>query len=190
VDESGTATFTLDEMGQLNARLDIANNIFQVINGKILNQITMNETYRNYIKQFNNTKIREGEAITNTTAHTNDFIRWVDFTLSASAREAKLPATKQKRTQEKTAIVGFFRAHAADLKQIFDLTNSINSAKMMILRKLGQVQGTHTFLKTSDGYQTTSPEGFVAIDHIGNAVKLVDRLAFSHANFNAAKEWK
>jgi hypothetical protein len=30
----------------------------------------------------------------------------------------------------------------------------------------------------------TSPEGYVAIDHIGNAVKLVDRLEFSMANFS------
>jgi hypothetical protein len=59
----------------------------------------------------------------------------------------------------------------------------------MIVHKLSQVQGTQTFLKTVDGYAATAPEGFVAIDHVGNAVKLVDRLQFSHANFNVAKNW-
>jgi hypothetical protein len=77
-----------------------------------------------------------------------------------------------------------------DLKAIFDLQNSLVYAKLMIVHKLSSVQGTHTFLKTSDGYTVTNPEGFVAVDHIGNAVKLVDRLAFSHANFNAAKNWR
>jgi hypothetical protein len=39
----------------------------------------------------------------------------------------------------------------------------------------------------------TGHEGFVAIDHTGsNAVKLVDRLQFSNANFNPniQKGWK
>jgi len=190
VDESGTATFTAKETEELHGLLSRAGSIFQGINGKVLNQIAMNELYRMWVKTFNNTKVREGTAITNTTAHTNDFIRWLDTKMTAAIGEAKQPETKRKRTQEKTTVLGFFRAHAQDLKNIFDLQNAIIYAKLMIIRKLSQVKGTQTFLKTADGYTATSPEGFVAIDHIGNAVKLVDRLQFSHANFNAAKNWE
>jgi hypothetical protein len=40
-------------------------------------------------------------------------------------------------------------------------------------------------LKTNTGYEVTGQEGFVAIDHLGkNALKLVDRLQFSKANFS------
>ena len=39
------------------------------------------------------------------------------------------------------------------------------------------------------GYKATNVEGFVAIDKLGKAVKLVDRLEFSQNNFNAAKAW-
>ena len=46
-----------------------------------------------------------------------------------------------------------------------------------------------TFIRTDNGYRVTAPEGFVAIDRMGDAVKLVDRLEFSRANFNAAKNW-
>jgi hypothetical protein len=48
-------------------------------------------------------------------------------------------------------------------------------------------------LKTADGYKVTEQEGFVAIDRMGkNAVKLVDRLQFSNANFNSEyiKGWQ
>lgn len=189
VDESGTATFTEDETVQLTKLLSDAGRIFQFINGKVLNQIALNDTYRMYVKTFNNTKVRAGEAILNTYSHTNELIRWLDSTMTAQVRDAKLPATKTKRIQEKTIVLGFFRAHASEIKMIFDLQNALVSAKLMIVHKLGQVQGTHTFLKNANGYTATSPEGFVAVDHIGNAVKLVDRLAFSHANFNAAKNW-
>ena len=46
-----------------------------------------------------------------------------------------------------------------------------------------------SFIKTSDGYKVTAPEGFVAIDHVGKALKLVDRMEFSRANFTVAKSW-
>ena len=190
VDESGTVSFTAEETAQVSTILSNAGTLFQSINGKVLNQIALNETYRLYVKTFNNSVIRSGEGIKNTTAHTNEFIRWLDNKMTAAIREAKKPDTQKKRIQEKTLVLGFFRAHSADLKQIFDLQNAIVSAKIVITHKLSQVRGTHTFLKTSDGYKVTRPEGFVAIDHIGNAVKLVDRLEFSHANFNIAKNWE
>ena len=44
----------------------------------------------------------------------------------------------------------------------------------------------HLF-KTSTGFKAVNPEGYVAIDHEGKAVKLVDRMEFSQNNFNAAK---
>ena len=74
---------------------------------------------------------------------------------------------------------------------VFDKGNSVMdiSTKEMVIRKLETIKGIGTFLKTSDGYKVTAPEGFVAIDTKGGAVKLVDRLTFSHANFTIAKDW-
>jgi hypothetical protein len=61
----------------------------------------------------------------------------------------------------------------------------------MIIVKLQQLrQVTGSFLRTDDGFKVTNPEGFVAVDKLkGNAVKLIDRLEFAHANFNAQKAW-
>ena len=36
----------------------------------------------------------------------------------------------------------------------------------------------------------TNPEGYVAVDKKGKAVKLVDRLEFSIQNFTTAKNWE
>jgi hypothetical protein len=55
----------------------------------------------------------------------------------------------------------------------------------MIISKLDKAKTIGTFLRTADGYEVTEQEGFVAIDKMGkNAVKLVDRLGFSNANFS------
>ena len=68
---------------------------------------------------------------------------------------------------------------------MFELYNLLIDAKHILIQKLDKAKRVGTFLKTKDGYQVTSQEGFVAIDHMGkNAVKLVDRLEFSNANFS------
>ena len=66
----------------------------------------------------------------------------------------------------------------------------ILDAKNMVVKKLETIKGIGTFLRDGDGFKVTAPEGFVAIDSAdGGAVKLVDRLTFSHANFTIAKNW-
>ena len=50
-------------------------------------------------------------------------------------------------------------------------------------------KGIGTFKTTPNGLQATNPEGYVAVDKKGKAVKLVDRLEFSIQNFTAAKNW-
>jgi hypothetical protein len=191
VDASGTVTFTEQETKVLTSHLSLAGTTFQSINALTLNRIASSEVVLTYIKTFNNTKVREGKEIRDTTAHTNELIRWVEAKLNKDISDAKKEETKQKRIKEKTEIMRFFRGSARDLKSIFDLMNHLVASKNMIVSKLQQMkQVTNTFLRTDDGFKVTNPEGFVAVDKLkGNAVKLIDRLEFAHANFNAAKAW-
>ena len=191
VDASGTVTFTEQETKILNSHLSLAGTTFQSINALTLNRIASSEVVLTYIKTFNNTKVREGKEIRDTTAHTNELIRWVEAKLNKDISDAKKEETKQKRIKEKTEIMRFFRGSARDLKNIFDLMNHLVASKNMIVSKLQQMkQVTNTFLRTDDGFKVTNPEGFVAVSKTsGGAVKLVDRLEFSHSNFVAAKNW-
>ena len=52
-----------------------------------------------------------------------------------------------------------------------------------------QIQSIRHFLRKPKHYKVTAPEGFVAVDRAAGAVKLVDRLEFSRANFTAEKDW-
>jgi len=190
VDASGSATFTEEETKQITTILSIAGRTFQTINSMTLNRIASSETILTYIKTFNNTKVREGKKITNTNQHTLDLIRWVEAKLNKDIADVKRAETKAKRTKEKTEVMRFFRTNATQLRFIFDLQNLLVDAKLMIVRKLESIRSIGTFVRTDTGYRITAPEGFVAVDKLkGNAVKLVDRLEFSQANFNAAKNW-
>jgi hypothetical protein len=190
-DASGTATFTAEETSTITSTLSQAGRTFQSINALNLNRISASEIIMTYIKTFNNTKVRAGQAIRDTRAHTFELTRWVEAKLNKDISDAKKADTKKKRIKEKTEIMRFFNNAAKDLKAIFDLMNLLVTAKNMIVKKLQQMrQVTNTFLRTDDGFKITNPEGFVAVDRLkGNAVKLIDRLEFAHANFNATKNW-
>jgi hypothetical protein len=191
VDASGTATFTKQETDTMNSIMSQAGSIFRTISPRTLNMIATNDTYKITIKAWNNLKVREGKEITNTSAHVAGLISSVEEKLNKSILEAKKADTRQKRQMEKKIIMEFYKSNKNELKKIFDLQNLLVRAKNMVVRKLQQVQDSvGTYLRTdSTGLKVTAPEGFVAIDKIGNAIKLVDRLEFSQANFNATKNW-
>lgn len=191
VDASGSATFTEEETKKIGAILSEAGRVFQTINPIVLNRIATNDVFKTYIKTYNNTKVRSGEAITNTQQHTTGLIRWLEDKLNKTVLEAKKEDTRQKRIAEKNEIMRFFRSNASVLKSIFDLMNLIDNAKVYIIRKLETIKtNIDTFVKTENGFRATGAEGFVAVDRLsGGALKLVDRLEFSQTNFNAAKNW-
>ena len=189
-DASGSATFTEEETTKITSILSQAGRLFQTINPMTLNRISASDVYSLYIKTFNNTKIREGKHIENTRQHTKELMAWIEARLNKAIQESKKEETKKKRITEKNEIMRFFRNSSNDLNTMFELMNLLIDAKLMIVRKLETIRSIGTFIRTDDGFRVTAPEGFVAVDRLkGNAVKLIDRLEFAHANFNAAKNW-
>ena len=66
---------------------------------------------------------------------------------------------------------------------------TLGNAKNTLLQKMNQIQSIGNFIRTSKGYRVTAPEGYVAVDNVAGAVKLVDRLEFSRQNFTMPKGW-
>jgi hypothetical protein len=68
---------------------------------------------------------------------------------------------------------------------MFSLMKILVELKGMVIAQFDKTQEVDTLLRTAKGFQVTRQEGFVAIDKLrGGAVKLVDRLEFSKANFS------
>lgn len=191
VDATGTATFTSEETAKLNNLLSQIGKLFREISPRTMNEIATNDTFKVQIKAWNNSKVREGQEIANTTTHVQGLILSIEAKLNKNIQDAKKEDTRLKRSKEKTLVMNWYKANRIELKKIFDLQNLIIEAKLMIVRKLEQVKGVvGTFMRTDDGFKVTNEEGFVAVDVLnGNAVKLVDRLTFSYNNFTAQKAW-
>ena len=192
-DVSGAATFTDADTKALTAILSRAGQIFRTIPAAALNDISDNDEFLMRVKTFNNTKVRAGEKITNPSAHVTGLMNFVHNFYQKEADKKKTEAGKQVQLTKQKEMMQYFTRHSkSDIVKIFELMNLLVDAKHYIIGKLNQVRTLGTFLRTVDGFRATTPEGYVAIDHIGNAVKLVDRMEFSRANFSAdvIKGWQ
>lgn len=185
-DVSGTATFTSDETEKVTEILSRAGKIFRSISSETFDGISENEERLIRVKTFVNSKIRQGERIRNPSVFVKDLISYLNEYYQKEADKKKTAAGKKSTMDKRDAVMSYFdKTPRSQLVSLFELYNLIIEAKLMVINKLDRAKRIGTFLKTSDGYKVTSQEGFVAIDKLGkNAVKLVDRLEFSKANFS------
>jgi hypothetical protein len=86
-------------------------------------------------------------------------------------------------------VISAITSRTKEINSVFILNTALQMCVLMLVDKLQKVQSMRTFLKTANGFKVTSDEGFVASDKVGNAIKLVNRLEFSRANFALAKNW-
>ena len=189
-DTSGTINFNKEETKKITSILSDAGKTFRTLKSDVLQMISEDEDTQTLVKTYNNTKVRAGERITNTRKHTQGLIAYIYDKLKKDVDKVKRPQNKAVKQQTMDDKMKFFRSNSSQLVKIFDMQNFLVQAKDMIIRKLEKSKGVmDTFVRTKDGYKVTEPEGFVAIDKVGKAVKLVDRLEFAHQNFTAAKIW-
>ena len=109
--------------------------------------------------------------------------------INAEISARKTVAGKQKFIQAKKDNLKFIDKNQSALYMAIASHVSLANAKNFLVSKLSQIQSIGHFLKTPNGYKVTAPEGFVAVDRSAGAVKLVDRLEFSRANFTMDKNW-
>ena len=185
-DLSGTANLTKKETDAVTKILAAAGKKFNTIKKETLNGISDNADTLMRVKQFVNVKIRAGEKIKNPRTFAKDLVKFIDAYYEKEADKLKTDKGKaRKRVTKDATLLYFKRTPQSQITAMFELYNMIIDAKHVLIGKLDRTKRIGTFLKTSQGLQVTGQEGFVAIDRMGkNAVKLVDRLEFSNANFS------
>ena len=182
-DYSGTASFTKAETMKFDAILSKVEQLAASVKPAVLNGISNNADLLIHVKAFNNSKIRGGEQIADTTKHVNDMVKEIHAKLEPKQKTEKGKAAGEAKRQ---AVLSYFdKINKADIAKVFDLVNALVMAKHMVVNKMNQAGNISTFLRTANGFKTTGVEGFVAIDHLtGGAVKIINRMEFSNANFS------
>ena len=70
-------TMSKKDTNEVNALLSEAGRIFNRISGTTLRQLEANQALAQTIETFNNTYVRKGEVVGNTTVHVNKLVSWI-----------------------------------------------------------------------------------------------------------------
>ena len=191
-DVSGNATFTAKETEEVTALLSQAGKRFNTIDGDVLRTIRDDDELKQKIKTYNNTFVRAGEPFPDVDSHVKGLYQYIMDWYQKEIDKKKTEKGKETWTARRDRVATIVFANVLQLKRIFELMNLIVQAKQLVINKMNRASSLGTFLRTSKGFETTEQEGYVAIDRIGRAVKIVDRLEFSRANFSpdVLKGWQ
>lgn len=193
-DYSGTATFTKAETDHVTSKLSAVGSLFKSLPAATLNAISGDPDLLMLVKTYNNSKIRAGELIADTNSHVTGLFNYIHDKYQKEIDTKKTEKGKSAQEEKRKKIMSFFANHdKMEIVKIFDIANMLTDIKNQIVSKMNQAGHISTFVKTTNGFKVTGVEGFVAIDHLtGGAVKIVNRMEFSKANFSpdVIKGWQ
>ena len=188
-DVSGKATFTKSETDAVTAKLSLAGSIFRRINSTLLEKfirlqgsMTGNLSGASF-KTYLNTFVKDVKSAS------RDYLNHLENHFNKNKDKVKTSGAKEKIERNKKEYLREFNKHIRNIENVISFQNALVGAKQLIISKLNSIKSIGTFIKTDKGYKVTNPEGYVAIDKSGKAVKLVDRMEFSYNNFTAIKSW-
>ena len=184
--DATAATMTAAETKEVNDYLSLAGRTFNKIAGSALRQLEKNQILAQHIETHGNSFVRKGELPPDPKARVRDLLKWIKNKYQKEIDKRSTEAGKATQQSKLDALLDFFsEENKTSLEMIFELQKAIVLAKLKLINRLNKVSKVGSFLKTKNGYRVTGQEGYVAIDKLGgDAVKIVDRMEFSYANFS------
>lgn len=181
-DYTGIVTLSTAENSKLMRLLSATAATLGKISADKFNNAVGHKEFSKYIKPYVNKRVRAGDQISDPTNFIKEFI---EYYKAEQLKDVTDPTSKkaQNRLEKIKEKEAWLAENSNTLLAVMAVYKRLIEMKLAIIQKLQTVQGIGTFQKTNDGYKVTTPEGFVALGHDAGAVKLVDRLEFSRANF-------
>ena len=187
---NGMANLTPGERQKLNNSISVANRNLSSARS-FLNTIKNDKgafAHNALFKIYFNQVIREGKIPPNAQGMAAGFTDFVEKRYQAEIAKKKTEKARKDWDEKRRKSLDYLNRNKSVMFSALSGFKNLIVAKEQVINKLTKIEGVGTFLEDEDGYRVTSPEGFVAIQD-GSALKLVDRLEFSRANFTVAKDW-
>ena len=192
-DKSGSVMFNAGELKVFDAQIRMAEGSLNKA-GPMLNEMSKSSSdqfsvgfrlktfFNHFIKttQGNMGKVRDMQ---------KRFETYYENTLDNEIASKKTDRGKAPYIKAKKDGMAFIKRNRTALYFAIASHITLANCKNTLLRKMNQIQSIGHFVRTSNGYRVTAPEGYVAVDRVAGAVKLVDRLEFSRQNFTMPKGW-
>ena len=182
-DISGAATFTKDESAKFESLIDAT----ATAGGRIKWDEIPDNVYT-FLNTFINSLIRQGRFVEKPEEEYNNFVQWITVKANKDIDKMKTEKGKIQKQQALDSFLTKLESSKMGVLNLFNLTKKLEQAKSMFIAKYNSAIKTKQFITQPDGtLKVTAPEGYVAVDHLGNMVKFVSRLDFSAANFAISK---
>jgi len=180
--DAGHVTLTGEETQVVKSLVNSAKENLQKIDfNKATDKLLAN------LNTYINTEIRQGEFLSDTAVSFQNFVEWFAGRLDKQIATLKSPGGQEKAANNKATLLGLIDSAKEDIFAVFEFQKVVKQAKDIFIQKYNNMMrevGMKNYLFEPNGdLVVTDPEGYVAIDATGNAVKFVDRLEFSRANF-------
>jgi len=191
-DVSGNALMTIGESQQLQKTINMASGSLKK-SKEMLNKIKTEKNTLSVgvqLKTYLNSFIRAATDLPSTKETANKFREFYKERTQKEVDSVKTDKAKDKYKTIQDTGLKFIDNHNESIYFACATYKTLQTAKGVIISKLNKAKSIGTFKRTANGLQATNPEGYVAVDKKGKAVKLVDRLEFSIQNFTAAKNWE
>ncbi len=192
-DTSGSSTFNQGELAKFDAQLRMAEGslskakpILDLMSTNISDQMSVGfrlKTYFNYYIKNSNANMGKVKVMQ------DQFRDYFDNFMKMEIDNRKTEKGKAPYIQKRKEGLQFIDRNRSALYFAIASHITLANAKDTLLKKMNQIQSIGHFLRTKDGYKVTAPEGYVAVDKVAGAIKFVDRLEFSRANFTMPKGW-
>lgn len=184
--DAGYVTLTNDET-------DFVKNIVRT-SSELLDQInfdSISEDVYSSLNTYLNTEIRRGEFLKDVDISFQQFLEWVESKLDKKIESLKTEKGKQKANKTKQDLLNLINTAKSDIINMLKLQSLIKQGKDVFIRKYNNIMRgvsmKHYLFEPNGDLVVTDPEGYVSVDATGNAIKFVDRLEFSKANFSIDK---
>ena len=190
-DTSGSSTFTELESDQYDALLRMAMGSISKSKG-VLNLMKRQTNLLSVgarLKIFFNDFIRKGQTIAGVKKLQTQFRTYYSKVLNDEINKRKTKSAKDRFTAQKEEGLKFIDKYEDQIYFAIASYVTLQRTKNYLVNKMNKIKSIGTFIQKGNGFEVTNPEGYVAVDRLGNAVKLVDRLEFSTANFTVSKNW-
>ena len=180
-DDTGTVTLTEDEEAKVKELVAAADQINE--------KIDYDDLPMDLLNIYINSEIKGGQFLEDPEKSFLGFKRWYSGRLEKRIDKLKSQRGKMRATEKGQEMLAAFDDKQEDILNLFRVSRLLFEAKNIFISKYNNaVYNTKHFIDDGSGDLVASnPEGYVAVDHIGNGVKFVDRLEFSKANFAVDK---
>jgi len=189
-DVSGSAKFTAEETQKFMSGIEKLEGLLNNVPRNLSDLLGQNNDFVGYFQLYINAMVKQGQLPNNINQFLQGFKKFYAERMQQQIAGLKAQKALQLRQDKMKQMPVFMARIKKPLQAMLTFYKSVQLLKGFVLKKMNQAMAIGSFAQTNNGLEVTDPEGFVAVDKTGNAVKLVDRLGFSRRNLAVVKKFQ